>query len=214
MRIDLIMACLIAATGAGLAQSSGGAPPRQQAAPAGLDLNAARRGAAELAAVRAILNDPDADVRLMAVREIALNGTPAQRHVAIEVGLASLDPLMRDTAVRMLVSGLTTVTLPFVDENGAPQRVGGEGLTALTMTITSFDLNTGTFSGLPVSGCQLSGNEPLSGQVSGAVVNFRTQGDKCNGSLRWNSEAGAFVGTVNLDYGRAGAERRVVWKPN
>jgi len=196
------------ASGVALAQG-GGAPSRPPAGPQGLDLNAARRAAAELAAVRAILNDPDADVRLMAVREIAQNGTPAQRHVAIEVGLASLDPLIRDTAVRMLVAGLTTVTLPFVDESGAPLQERG-GPTALIFTIASFDTNTGNFAGPPVRGC----NGALGGQVSGSVVNFLTQGTQCNGSLRWNGEAGAFIGTINLDFGRAGGERRVIWRPN
>lgn len=187
-------------------------PTRPGAAPAqGPDLSAARRMAAELAEVRAILNDPNADVRMLAMREIALRGSAVQRQVAIEAGLSSPDAAMQELAVRLLLAGIPNIILPFVSEDGQPfQPQSAQQPTAMNLQITAFDVETGRFRGPSPGGC--NSGETV-GQISGTAMTFISPQSSCSGSLRWNADSREFRGVVNLQFGQAWANRQVVWRP-
>ena len=185
-------------------------PQRPPAQGQQLDLSAARRQAAELAEIRAILNDPDANVRLFAIREIAARGNAVQRQVAIETGLSSTDAVVQEMTLRMLAATFQTVVLPFVNEEGNAAEAARRDRTALTLGFRSFDIDTGRFAGEMLGGCN---NLTFNGQLNGNVLTFAAQQGFCAGSLRWDPERREFAGKVNLSHGRAEADRAVVWRP-
>lgn len=206
MRVLYVAAIALLAAGASsvVAQTGG-----QQARPPGqqqIDVRAIRQGAAELAEVRALLNDPDAGVRQLAMREIALKGSATQRMVALEVGLASADAVSQDLALRLLLSGIQVFVFEFVGEDGAPLRAQGNQWTSVTLTVTRFDLDTARFEGR--SSCFGSS---VSGQLSGSVLSFLA--NSCSASLKWDADRREFVGNVNISGGTADGIRRVSWRP-
>ena len=185
-------------------------PQRPPAQGQQLDLSAARRQAAELTEIRAILNDPDANVRLFAVREIAARGNAVQRQVAIETGLSSTDAVVQETTLRMLAATFQTVVLPFVNDEGDAAGGARRDRTALTLSFRSFDTDTGRFVGEVLGACN---NWPFNGQLNGNVLTFAVQQGLCSGSLRWDPDRREFTGMVNLNTGRAEADRPVAWRP-
>jgi hypothetical protein len=209
---ELLGLCALIVMLAGDAASQ--APSQRPATPGPqLDLGAARRQAAELADIRAILNDPDANVRLLAIREIAARGNAVQRQVAIEAGLSSTDAVVQEMTLRMLAATLQIVVLPFVNEEGETPEVARRDRTSLTLSFKSFDTETGRFAGDVLAACNNSPTTAFTGQLTGNVLTFATQGGFCTGSLRWDPDRREFAGTVNLLTGRAEANRRVVWRP-
>ena len=174
--------------------------PAQQARPGTLDLASIRRQAAQLAEVRAALADPDPNVRLLAIREIARNGDSVQRQLAIETGLASAETAMQEVAIRAMMVNVQQMVFALSDAQGNPVTQGANNL---VLTITKFDSDTGKIQG-----------DRWSGQVQGAVFNFvLNTGNTVSGRLAWDSSDGEFRGIINMVDGRPDYDRRAVWRP-
>ena len=157
------------------AQQKGDAPKR-------IDAAEIRRQAAQRAELRALLADPDADIRLMTMRAAILNGDEAERGAAIAAGLASNETAMLEQAIRGIMKSTQTIVIQLADGDGksvAPKSngAGGQGTDTIRMTVTKFDPTTGQVEG------KLSciGSGPFQGQFQGAVFAFRKA--SCAGSL-------------------------------
>lgn len=81
----------------------------------------------------------------------------------------------------------------------AARRTAREA-SSLVLTITSFDVDTGKFSG-----------RLLSGQLQGTVLSF-VKGNE-SGKLVWDSESAEFRGTVDLRNNQADLDRGASWRP-
>lgn len=199
-----VVALLTAAVPApGLAQPT--APAQNRPAP--LDLDTVRRDAARLAEIRGLLADPDPNVRMLTMRETLRAGNPAQRQLALEAGLASADSAMVELALRSVLADTQQVVISLSAIDSTPAQSAGRAArrptreaSSLVLTITSFDVDTGKFSG------------PLfSGQLQGTVLSFVRR--NVSGKLVWDSEAAEFRGTVNLMNNFADWDRGASWRP-
>lgn len=185
--------CLGGATGAMAQQPS---PPARPSVV--LDVAAIRKQAAQMAEVRALLADPDPNVRLLAIREIARSGDPIQRQLAIDAGLSSAETSMQEVALRAVIADTQQITINLFNVDGSPIK---DGDTNINLRIDKFDLESG----------RVNGNG-WGGQIQGAVFAFNVC---CNrpGSLVWNSETGEFIGTVNVNGSASTGVRKAVWRP-
>ena len=166
--------------------------------PATLDVASIRRQASQLTDIRAILADPDPNVRLLAIREIARNGDAVQRQTAIETGLSSAETAMQEVAIRAMMVDIGKVVFAITDMDGKTPK---DGPSSYTLSIEKFDPDTGRVSG-----------PSWSGQFSGAVLNFQANGATL-GRLAWSPEHGVFEGVINMDFGKVSADRRASWRP-
>ena len=202
----LLTACIIALSGgAAFAQPAPQKPP----APGQINPADIRRQAAQRAEFRALLADPDADVRLLTMREAIVNGDAIQRSSAIEAGLASNETALLEQALRGIMTDTQVVTIEFLDKDGKITTEGG--VANLRLQIKKFDPATGRFEGdIACRGNNLS----FIGQLQGAVFAFRQTPDTwCNGNLTWSAETGDFRGRINFGNGDPTANRNAVWKP-
>ena len=105
-----------------LAQQKGDAAKR-------IDAAEIRRQAAQRAEFRALLADPDADVRLMTMRAAIQSGDEAEREAAIAAGLASNETAMLEQAIRGIMKSTQTIIIQFADGDGKPVGLdnGGAG---------------------------------------------------------------------------------------
>lgn len=163
-----------------------------------LDAGAIRKQAAQLSEVRSLLADPDPNVRLLAIREIAKSGDPIQRQLAIDAGLSSAETSMQEVALRAVVQDTQQITILLSSPDGSAVK---EGDTNVNLHVDKFEFETG----------KISGNS-WSGQIQGAVFSFSVCCSR-PGSLVWNSETGEFVGTVNVNGSAANGIRKAVWRP-
>ena len=188
-----------------MALPAGAQTQQKQDAPARIDPAQIRQMAKQRAEFRALLSDPDADVRLLTMREAIVNGDAMQRSAAIEAGLASNETAMLEQALRGVMVGTHAIVIEFLDKDGKLTTEGD--VASMRLVVTSFDAGTGRIEGtLPC------GNDPkFVGQLQGVVLTFRQ--DICTGTLVWSSETGDFRGRVNLHFGEAKWNRNAVWKP-
>ena len=196
-----------------------GGPPATLAQPRNspsgrIDPAEIRRQATQRAELRALLADPDADVRLMTMREAINNGDDTQRQAAIEAGLASNETAMLEQAVRGIMKTTQTIILELVDAEGKPtttdnQGAGDQGTGSIQLTIAKFDAVTGRVEGTP--SCYT--HKPFQGQFQGAVFAF--QQEYCSASLVWSPDTADFRGRVMLvSPGRPGnVVMTGVWRP-
>lgn len=192
---------------AALAQQKGEAPRR-------IDAAEIRRQAAQRAELRALLADPDADVRLMTMRAAILNGDEAERGAAIAAGLASNETAMLEQAIRGIMKSAQTIIIQFADGDGKPVSLdnggaGGPGTEAIQLAVTKFDPETGRVEGKTF--CRSNGM--FQGQFQGVIFAFRA--DYCSGSLAWSSDTADFRGRVAVD-GYSNAKNMTVtgiWRP-
>ena len=202
----LLTACFIALSGAAaLAQPAAQPAPQKPPAPGQINPAEIRRQAAQRAEFRALLADPDADVRLLTMREAIVNGDAIQRSAAIDAGLASNETAMLEQALRGVLTGTQTVVIEFLDKDG---KLTTEGDVAnIRLSVSSFDPATGR-----IEGTTPCGYDPkFIGQLQGAVFAFQQQ--LCSGTLTWSSETGDFRGRVNLRAGESKWNRNAIWKP-
>ena len=175
-------------------------PAAQQARPGSLDIASIRRQAAQLAEVRAVLADPDPNIRLLAIREIARAGDPVQRQIAIEMGLASAESAMQEVAIRALMVNVIQIVFVINDADGKPAT---KGRSNYILTVSKFDADTGRIEG-----------STWNGQLQGVVFNFRASDSYIIiGRLIWDPEAGEFKGNINFHNGDADEDRRATWRP-
>lgn len=174
---------------------------KAQARSAALDPAAIRREAVKLAELRALLADPDPNVRLLTIREVARNGDAAQRQLAIEAGLSSAEGALQEAALRALMANVQQIVLQVTPQDGKESR---KDVTSFVLSVEKFDPETGRINGRNYSG--------WNGQVEGGMFTF-SNGTYMSGSLVWDAEAGEYRGTVNTDYGRTSGARRVSWRP-
>lgn len=78
-----------------------------------------RRQAAQRAELRALLADPDADIRLMTMRAAILNGDEIERGAAVAAGLASNETAMLEQAIRGIMKSTQTIVIQFADGDGS-----------------------------------------------------------------------------------------------
>ena len=204
----LLTSCIIALSGAA-AFAQPAAPPAPQKPPAPGQINPAeiRRQAAQRAEFRALLADPDADVRLLTMREAIVNGDAIQRSAAIEAGLASNETAMLELALRGVMTDTQVVTIEFLDKDGKITTEGGNA--NMRLLVKKFDPATGRFEGDIACG----GNPAFVGQLQGAVFAFKQNENWCSGTLTWSPETGDFRGRINFNNGNPVANRNAVWKP-
>lgn len=178
-------------------------PPRVAKA---FDPAAVRRQAAQLAEFRALLSDPDPNVRLLMMREAIANGDPTQRDLAIQAGLASNETEMLNAALRGVLADTHQIILEFLDKDGKP--VVDHGLSILRLTVDSFESDNGHIAG------RLTCNDSKwSGQLQGAVISFSSESYYCSGTLSWSADTGDFRGRLNINGGQAEGNRNAIWKP-
>jgi hypothetical protein len=97
---------------------------------------------------RALLADPDSNVRLAALDEMLKSGEPALRELAFEAGFASADQNMRALALRARIMSMKSFILELknvekLDDERWRKVVSYFGGPALSFTITKVDAQTG-----------------------------------------------------------------------
>lgn len=196
---NLLLAALTAGLVLGTAPGNGRAQ-RPPAPPTG-------GGDAHLAEFRAMLTDPDPSVRAMTLWHGITAGDDTYRTAAIEAGLASNETAMLELSFRGVLANTGQIVIALAGRNGAPPAAGDAG--SLRLTISDFDLETGRIDG--TAAC--SDSPTWSGQMQGMVLAFATENGSCSGTLSWEPATGDLRGRVNLDHGRAEANRAAVWTP-
>ena len=181
--------------------------PRPQAT---FDAASIRRQAGVLAEFRAMLADPDSNVRLLAMREAIRVGDASQRQMAIEAGLASNESSMVEVALRGILTNVQQIVIEATDAEG---KITIDGKSpALKLSVVQFDSETGKASG--VSSCVPGGGDgKWSGQFQGSVFSFDTLSHYCSGTLSWSGDTADFRGRVNTDNGDPKYTHLSVWKP-
>lgn len=192
------MRLVIAAAVAGLVAL----PPAvaQQAAtprPVPSNQDAIRQDAAQIAKERALLADPDPNVRLLALREYARSADPIQSQIAIEAGLSSAELAMQEVALRAVLAGTRQIVIEL--KEGGCQHASS-AVSSFNLPLTAFDPASGTVT-----------ERSWQGQLSGGTFTF-VAGHR-SGSLLFDSDAREFRGTVNLNGGRAGCAQNASWRP-
>ena len=201
----LVGCMMIVAGGVAAAQPAKPAePPRTQAT---FDAASIRRQAGVLAEFRAMLADPDSNVRLLAMREAIRVGDASQRQMAIEAGLASNESSMVEVALRGILTNVQQIVIEATDAEGKITIDGNSS--ALKLSVAQFDAETGKASG--VSSCNMNSSDgKWSGQFQGSVFSFDTLSHYCSGTLIWSGDTADFRGRVNMD---SKSPRLSVWKP-
>lgn len=174
--------------------------PTQTARPSTLDMAGIRRQAAELTDVRAALADPDPNIRLLTIREIARTGDAVQRQLAIETGLSSAESALQEVAIRAMMVNVHQIVFAITDADGKPLT---QGESSFILSMKTFDPDTGKAEG-----------QYWSGQFQGSVFNFLfDNGARRIGRLVWSPELGEFTGVINFDHGTVAGDRRASWRP-
>jgi len=190
---------LLTILAAGFAEPAGAQQANTTRAPT-LDAGSLRRQAAQLAELRSLLNDPDPNIRVVAIREIARTGDPLQRQLAIDIGLSSAEAAIQQVAIRELMVHVKQIVLALEPPEGkAPPNT----LSSFALTVAEFNPETGALAGL---------NNYWSGQIQGASLAF-VYSSNISANLFWNAEAGEYRGIVNFNSGRAEGDRKASWRP-
>lgn len=179
--------------------------PRPQAT---FDAASIRRQAGGLAEFRAMLADPDSNVRLLAMREAIRVGDASQRQMAIEAGLASNESSMVEVALRGILTNVQQIVIEATDAEG---KITIDGKSpALKLSVVQFDSETGKASGVSSCNANTGLDGKWSGQFQGSVFSFDTLSHYCSGTLIWSGDTADFRGRVNMD---SKSPRLSVWKP-
>ena len=171
-------------------------------APVAFDPAAIRREAAKLAELRALLADPDPNVRLLTMRDVARSGDAIQRQVAIEAGLSSSEGALQEAALRAVLANTRQIVLHVTLPDG--KAADTNEITNLALSVKTFDPDTGILVGY---------NESWSGQAQGGMFAFVANSGTLLGSFVWDAEAGEYRGTINTASGRANGTRKASWRP-
>lgn len=181
-------------------------PPRPQVS---FDAASIRRQVAGLSEFKALLADPDPNLRLLTMREGIRVGDATQRQMAIEAGLASNESSMIEIALRGIIVNIQQIIIESTDAEG--KVAIDENNIVLKLTVDKFDLDTGRMSG--VSNCVFGDDGKWSGQFQGTVFSFNILNQHCSGTVSWSAETANFVGRIRTDvFGHRGTVT-VAWKP-
>ena len=196
---SIIAVVLMAAPHASVAQRPRTQPQTQTTRPAvALDAAAIRSQAARMAELRALLADPDPNVRLLTIREMARSGDPAQRQMAVDAGLSSAETALQEVALLVLLTGTEQIFIALANPDGSSPV---DGSTSLVLAVGTFDPESGRLSG-----------KTWSGQLQGTVFSFASR-DGSAGRLVWEAESNEFRGIITSTGRRAKGERKAVWRP-
>jgi hypothetical protein len=120
---------------------------------------------------RALLADPDADVRLAALDEMLRSGDAALRELAFEAGFASADQNMRALALRERVLSMKSFALELQNTGKLPdeawQKASAGHRSALTFSVKKVEAQTGN---MDIT-CSMW---LCSGRVAGQELSFST----------------------------------------
>lgn len=172
-----------------------------------LDPAAIRRSAKAVAELKALLADPDADIRLLTIKQAVTSCDVTLRDTAIEFGLASNETAMVTAALRGTLTGRDALILRF--NNGKDSASKEADNASWVLTIMSYDPVTGKLAGK--SSCPYNDHGEWTGTVAAAAITFVTKSTVCSGRLDWNAEKAQFKGTGVLV--PLGVEHPITWNP-
>ncbi len=161
-------------------------------------LEKARSRSRDLEELKSVLNGPDQNMRIATFDVMVNSGDEAMKQVAMELGLASADPLMQAMAFKEAVLGLNRIVLsleldPSQTETGktkAEAWLNANGAT-YEFPIKDVDKSTGVF----------TIKSSYTGQVNGLVLTFKNGYD--SGKLELVDET-TIKGTVTAYKGGYG----------
>lgn len=133
-------------------------------------LEKARARSRDLEELKAVLNGPDQNMRLATFDVMANSGDNAMREVAIDLGLASADPLMQAMAFKETIMGLNRIVFTLELDTSQPETVQTKAQAFLnangatyTIPIAKVDKKTGIF----------TIKSSYTGQVNGTTMTFK-----------------------------------------
>jgi hypothetical protein len=157
--------------------------PTAAAASAAELLEQARSKSRDYEELKAVLNGPDANMRLATFEVMVASGDPALKEVAIDLALAGTDAVLQALALKTLVLGQRAMALRLEVDTSQPEEVQEKARAILasdgdlySRDITDSDLANGLFM-----------MKQYKGQVSGTQVSFTHSYDK--GTLELVDEA-------------------------
>lgn len=172
-------------------------PQTALAASAAELLEQARSKSRDYEELKAVLNGPDANMRLATFEVMVASGDPALKEVAMDLALAGTDTVLQALALKTLVLGQRAMNLRLEVDTSQPKDVQERAQTILntdgdiySRNITDSDPAAGIFS-----------MKQYKGQVSGTQVTFTHSYDK--GTLELVDEA-TLRGPVILSKGGYG----------
>ncbi|WP_458098532.1 hypothetical protein [Roseomonas sp. WA12] len=178
------------------------APRGAPLSPAQLRQQAQQQGT-QLTEWRTLLNDPDVNLRLIAIREAVRHPDPNVRQIALEVGLASEEAAILEAALRGLLAGTQRITFVYVDKEGRPLEGQNEGRYILNIEVA--DADAGRYGG--ATNC----NGRWTGQLQGRILAFASTSDFCAGTATWSPERGEFRGRMRAN--GSSSFQEIVWRP-
>jgi hypothetical protein len=155
-----------------------------------------KKRSAEMAEVKALLNDPDQSTRLAAMDMMLKSSDTAMKEQAYSAGFNSADDAVRAIALRNKLNEIASLTMYFtLPENATEedkktyQSFGG----SLTLIFEKYDEKTAKFTAYSRT---TGTNFRNPGNVSGLTVSFGTR--YCSGTLLLN-ELSELEGNVNCN---------------
>jgi len=152
-----------------------------------------KKRSAEMAEVKALLNDPDQSTRLAAMDMMLKSSDTAMKEQAYSAGFNSADDAVRAIALRNKLNEIASLTLYFTLPEAATeadkktyQKFGG----SLTLVMDKYDEKTAKFTAASTK--EAGYNKP--GNVSGLTLSFGTY--YCSGTLLLNEQS-ELAGNVN-----------------
>jgi hypothetical protein len=137
-------------------------------------LEQARGKSRDYEELKAVLNGPDANMRLATFEVMVASGDPAMREVAIDVALAGTDTVLQALALQTLVLAQRAMVFSLELDTSQPEPIQAKARAVLeaigdiyTRDITDTDPATGIFT-----------MDKYQGQVSGTQVSFTHNYDK------------------------------------
>jgi len=147
-------------------------------------LEKARARAGGIEELKAVLNGPDANMRLATFDVMMDSGDDTLREVALDLGLASTDRVLQALAFKHAVLSLGQIHFDLKPDASAPEKVRANSENALARGGNAFvlklgarDFQTGKFA----LGESYMGQTKYSGEVSGLTLSFH-----------YGNESGAF----------------------
>ena len=137
-------------------------------------LEQARARSRDMEELRAVLNGPDQNMRLAIFDVMANSGDGAMREIAIDLGLASADPLLQAMAFKETILGLNRVVFTLELDTSQPETVQTKAQAYMNANgaryefpIAKVDKKTGIF----------TMKSSYTGQVSGTTLTFKNGHD-------------------------------------
>ncbi len=123
---------------------------------------------------RALLADPDSNIRLAALDEMLKSNEPAMRELAFDAGFASADQNMRALALRARVLSMNTFVIDLQNtakmDDDSWQKLVAANRPHLTFTITKSDPQTGNLELTSRSGEPAPAGLPGKNSASAAIL--------------------------------------------